>query len=174
SSGGHHRDGGQFDLYATTHGGHRFDRPHRAGEFHPPQRAASGQQCQHHRHHHSREWHNRRRHHPYRYWHNHYRERHRHPLVQPGPSLFGGFFHHHPQRPAASRVERYQYQGVAIPATARRGQFEGDTEDRRPAAHRHGQFPAGHRRRRHQPAGQHAVHLHRCRRQRGNHSPGAR
>src|ERR1019366_5634124 len=97
---GHHRDGGQFDLYAATHRGHRFDGPHHPGEFYSPQRAASVQQCQHPRHHHSREWYNRRRHPPYYYYDDDRCFRHRHPLVQPGPSLLGGFFHHHPQRPA--------------------------------------------------------------------------
>ena len=102
--------------------------------------------------------------------HDQHRLRQFRPVVQSGPAVHGGFFHHHPGRPAAARAERCQYEGAAIAATARRGQCEGDAEDRRPPAHRNRQFPAGHRRRGHQSAGQHAVHLHRCRRQRGNHA----
>ena len=97
-------------------------------------------------------------------------QRHLRPLVQPGPPLHGGFFHHHSRRDPAAGIERRQHQGAPVSAAARRGQREGHPQNRRPPAHRHRQFPARYRRRRHQSAGQHAVHLHRCRRQRRNHS----
>ena len=122
SRGGHYRDGSQFGIFAAAHRGHRLHGPQCPREFYTSHRAAGGHEFHYY-------YHGNHRHHG----HNHYRydcgDRHQfhdryghgHPSIEPGPSLLGGFFHHHPGRAPASGVERRQYEGAAIAATARRG-----------------------------------------------------